>query len=97
MASHSGIRRVWKHEQHQVRSRRHHDQLVAFARQSITNKESADAYEHTYETMEAGLFQLVGRTLRCDPHCELCAAIRVEEQVSQSASDARRTGTTEED
>jgi hypothetical protein len=31
--------------------------------------------------MEAGLFQLVGRTLLCDPPCELCAAI--EEQVSQ--------------
>jgi hypothetical protein len=25
---------VWKHAQHQVRSRQHHDQLVAFARQS---------------------------------------------------------------
>jgi hypothetical protein len=45
------------------------------------NKESADAYEHTYETMEAGLFQLVGHTLRCDPPYELCAAI--EEQVNQ--------------
>jgi hypothetical protein len=31
--------------------------------------------------MEAGLFQLVGRTLRCYPPCELCAAI--EEQVNQ--------------
>jgi hypothetical protein len=31
--------------------------------------------------MEAGLFQIVGRTLRCDLPCELCAAI--EEQVNQ--------------
>jgi hypothetical protein len=31
--------------------------------------------------MEAGLFQFVGRTLRCNPPCELCAAI--EEQVNQ--------------
>jgi hypothetical protein len=48
---------------------------------AIANKENADAYEHTYESMEAGLFQVVGRILRCDPPCELCAAI--EEQVSQ--------------
>ncbi len=48
---------------------------------AIANRESADAYEHTYETMEARLFQLVGRTIRCDPPCELCAAI--EEQVQQ--------------
>jgi hypothetical protein len=48
---------------------------------AIANKESADAYEHTYETMESGLFQLVGRIIRCDPPCELCAAI--EEQVQQ--------------
>jgi hypothetical protein len=31
--------------------------------------------------MEAGLFQVVGRIPRCDPPCDLCAAI--EEQVSQ--------------
>jgi hypothetical protein len=31
--------------------------------------------------MEAGLFQLVGRTLRCNPPCELCTAIK--EQVNQ--------------
>jgi hypothetical protein len=48
---------------------------------AIANKERVDAYEHTYETMEAGLFQLVGSTLCCDPPCELCAAI--EEQVNQ--------------
>jgi hypothetical protein len=48
---------------------------------AIANKENADAYEHTYESMEAGLFQVVGRILRCDPPCELCAAI--EEQVSK--------------
>ena len=48
---------------------------------AIANKENADAYEHTYESMEAGLFQVVGRLVRCDPPCELCAAI--EEQVSQ--------------
>ena len=52
---------------------------------AIANKESADAYEHMYETMESGLFQLVARTIRCDsesdPPCEVCAAI--EEQVQQ--------------
>ncbi len=48
---------------------------------AIANKESADAYEHTYEPIESVLFQLVGRTFRCDPPCELCAAI--EEQVQQ--------------
>jgi hypothetical protein len=50
-------------------------------RLAIANNESTDAYEHTYEIMKAGFFQLVGRTLRCDPPCELCAAI--EEQVNQ--------------
>jgi hypothetical protein len=51
---------------------------------TIANKESAvcaDAYEHTCETMESGLFQLVDRTICCDPRCKLCAAI--EEQVQQ--------------
>jgi hypothetical protein len=48
---------------------------------AIANQENADAYEHMYESMEAGIFQLVGRTLLCDAPCELCAAI--EEQVSQ--------------
>ncbi len=31
--------------------------------------------------MEAGAFQLVARTIHCDPPCELCAAIS--EQVKQ--------------
>jgi hypothetical protein len=52
---------------------------------AIANKESAVAYEHTYEALESGLFRLVGRTVRCDPEsdppCEVCAAI--EEQVQQ--------------
>ena len=52
---------------------------------AMANKESADAYEHMYETMESGLFQLVARTIRCDPEsdppCEACVAI--EEQVQQ--------------
>jgi hypothetical protein len=48
---------------------------------AIANKESTDAYEHTYKTMEAGLFQLVGSTSRCAPPCDLCAAI--EEQAVQ--------------
>ena len=48
---------------------------------AMANKECADAYEHAYESMEAGVFQLVGRTIRCDPPCELCAAIA--EQVEQ--------------
>jgi len=28
---------------------------------AIANKESANAYEHTYETMETGFFYFVGR------------------------------------
>ena len=54
---------------------------------SIVNSESADGYEHTYESMEAGVFQVIGRINRCDltrpskPPCELCAAIQ--EQVEQ--------------
>ena len=51
---------------------------------AIANKESADTYEHTYETMEAVLFQLVGRTIRCDPPCELCRlCAAIEEQVQK--------------
>ena len=53
---------------------------------AIANKESTDAYEYTYETIEAGFklfqqIQLVSHTIRCDPQCELSAAI--EEQVQQ--------------
>ncbi len=44
-------------------------------------KECTDAYEHTYETMEDGVFQLVGSTIRCNPPWGSCSAIH--EQVEQ--------------
>ncbi len=47
----------------------------------MANKERTDAYEHAYESMGAGVFQPVVCTIRCDPPCELCAAIA--EQVEQ--------------
>ena len=64
-----------------VNSLRNHSNPVCIA---IANQEDADGYEFMYDSMESGLFQLVGRTKLCagSRKCEVCDAIR--EQTEQS-------------
>ena len=55
----------------------------------IANQEDADGYEFMYESMEAGLFQLLGRTCLCSESCEVCDAIR-EQKVQAPMRDQLR-------
>ena len=57
---------------------------------AMVNKECADGYEHTYEAMEAGVFQIVAKLKTCsEPDCEMCNAVR--EQVEQAPMRAELT------
>jgi hypothetical protein len=43
----------------------------------MVNKECTDGYEHTYESMEAGVFQIVAKVKTCsEPDCKMCSAVR---------------------
>jgi hypothetical protein len=58
---------------------------------AMANKECADAYEHTYQSMEAGVFQLVHSMHLCKPtrKCEMCDS--VQEQIEQEPMKAELT------
>jgi hypothetical protein len=57
---------------------------------AMVNKERADGYEHTYESMDAGVFQIVAKLNTCSqPECEMCSAVR--EQGEQAPMRAELT------
>jgi hypothetical protein len=62
-----------------VNSLRNHSNPVCLA---IANQEDADGYEFMYDSMESGLFQLVGRTNLCASakSCKMCDAIREQKE-----------------
>ncbi len=56
---------------------------------AIANQEDANGHEFVYESIEAGLFQLVGRSYLCSGACNVCDAIR-EQKVQAPIRDELR-------